>query len=165
MSQVIHKETLSSSGGNVNNGSIKGGFTLGEVGVKTTIALVKYFEGYNFIKKDNPYPGCLNVTIAGPEGDGSFRAAIECAQEYDIITIDPQLSNQSLLLDLPSIFINNDISILNNGTNVTLRNLNPVNTAPLIYFNSDITINDLDLLGINGGLILRIIAPNMVIWK
>ncbi len=163
--QSLKYGTISYSGGNYTYDTYKGGFTVGEVGVKDYISTDKYLEGFEYIES-NPYPGCLTVKTSNSSGKGSFREAVQCALDGDEIIFDPSLADQYLFFDLPAINIDKPLSIKNTNGIIKFRNQNPNNTQPLLLFSNNITIEQgIELNGTNGGMIIHVIAPYTLTWK
>lgn len=164
--QSLKYGTISYSGNSITFGTYKGGFTVGEVGVQNHIASVKYLEGFQYIEKDDPYPGCLTVTSVLPDGEGSFREAVSCALDGDEILFDPTIANDFLFFNVPAIVIDKPISINNTNGTVKFRNQNVNNTETLLIFANNVTVeNGVELNGTNGGMIIQVIAPYTLTWK
>lgn len=162
--QSLKMGTISYSGSNFTNSTFKGGFTLGEVGIKTSSNGNKIIEGFQYIHFLNGYPNCLLVKNTNNEGPGSFRKAIECSAENDEITFSPNMNGSTILLELPPIFIDKNLSILN--TNILPVSLSgfSINNIANIYISSNVEFDNVKLGGSNSTFKIELLQGSNVVW-
>ena len=91
---------------------------------------------------------CKIVQNTLPDGPGSLRAAIACANAGDTITFSPDISNQTVELAVPAIIVNKPLFIIADpGSNITISNENINNTQILINIQNTLHLQGVQLIG------------------
>lgn len=118
--------------------------------VKEPIAIVFLDASQSFAQKvEFKDPGsCLRVTSTLNTGPGSLREAIACSMAGDTIRFEPDVHQQTIYMDLPTIPIQHPLTLFADPLhNVTISNFNAANTGIIFSLQDRLSVSGLKISG------------------
>lgn len=88
----------------------------------------------------------LSVENINDTGIGSLRKALKCAGDNETIILDNTIAGDTILLDLPSLFINKNLTIAQNSNQKTFITTSSANTILEVLEGKTLTLKNVQLI-------------------